>query len=113
MSTFDLYDRGQRVRKTTPEQRQEMRDAYRAGQTRAQIATNYDISPGAVAYHTRCIDQSERVHVPANRSGIAPCGTNAAYQRHKQLGEPVCDACRQARSEAMHAYYLARKERMA
>lgn len=25
-----------------------------------------------------------------------PCGTKAAYQRHRYKGEPACDACRKA-----------------
>ncbi|MEU7293353.1 hypothetical protein AB0A76_09135 [Streptomyces exfoliatus] len=27
---------------------------------------------------------------------LAPCGTHAAYQRHRRHGEPVCDDCREA-----------------
>lgn len=27
---------------------------------------------------------------------LAPCGTNAAYQRHKRHGETPCPACREA-----------------
>lgn len=27
---------------------------------------------------------------------LQPCGTHAAYQRHKRHGEPIDDACREA-----------------
>lgn len=29
----------------------------------------------------------------ARRSGLAPCGTAAAYKRHRQHGEPIDEAC--------------------
>lgn len=31
---------------------------------------------------------------------LKPCGTRAAYQRHRRNGEKPCDACRQAESRA-------------
>jgi transcriptional regulator with XRE-family HTH domain len=30
--------------------------------------------------------------------GLRPCGTLAAYTRHRRRGEPYCDACRDANS---------------
>ncbi len=36
---------------------------------------------------------------------LAPCGTNAAYQRHIKHGEAACDACVRARQEYQSAYY--------
>ncbi|MEV0996918.1 hypothetical protein [Nonomuraea sp. NPDC050202] len=30
---------------------------------------------------------------PTNRQGLQPCGTHAAYNRHKDRGEEPCDAC--------------------
>lgn len=29
-------------------------------------------------------------------SDVKPCGTNAAYRRHKRHGEKPCESCRQA-----------------
>lgn len=33
-----------------------------------------------------------------------PCGTSAAYQRHKRNREEACEPCKQAQREAMAAY---------
>lgn len=30
------------------------------------------------------------------RRGVQPCGTHAAYQRHRKHGETPCEACREA-----------------
>ncbi|MHA4774731.1 WhiB family transcriptional regulator [Streptomyces sp. MSC1_001] len=35
---------------------------------------------------------------------LAPCGTPAAYQRHKRRGEQACDACRLAQNEDRRKY---------
>lgn len=40
-----------------------------------------------------------------------PCGTVAAYRRHKRRGEEPCKHCRAAYSEWNHQQYLARKAR--
>ena len=96
-----LTTTGARVRKTTPEQRLEMRARYRAGDYLKDIAADYGISISAVHYHCADIEPSERAK---------GCGTNAGYQRHKARGETVCDACREARRQSERAYYLARKE---
>ena len=93
-----LTTTGVRVRKTTPEQRKDIRDRYRAGHQVKDIAADYSISPAAVSYHCNDIDRR-----PA-------CGTNAGYQHHKARREDVCDACREARRQSERAYYLARKE---
>lgn len=43
-----------------------------------QWATDHGVSPHAL------------------RAGLAPCGTPAAYKRHKQHGEPIDEACAEA-----------------
>ena len=93
-----LTTTGARVRKTTPEQRLEVRARYRAGDLVKDIAADYGVATSAISYHCSDIDRR-----PA-------CGTNAGYQRHKARGESVCDACREARRQSERAYYLARKE---
>lgn len=40
-----------------------------------------------------------------------PCGTVAAYNRHKRNGEPVDAACREAGREHQRKMYLQRKAR--
>jgi len=34
---------------------------------------------------------------------LAPCGTVAAWQRHRKLGEPACEACSEANAAASRA----------
>jgi hypothetical protein len=40
---------------------------------------------------------------------LAPCGTYAAFKRHKRRGEPVDEACRLARNAAARRWYDARQ----
>lgn len=83
-----LTTTGNRVRKTTPEQRQEIRDRYRAAEPLASIAADYGITPGAVSYHCAGIDRP-----------LKPCGTPAAYRRHQSRRETACDPCKAAWNE--------------
>ena len=39
---------------------------------------------------------------------LKPCGTVAAYERHRRHGEEVCDACREARRVHSNAQYTPR-----
>jgi hypothetical protein len=39
---------------------------------------------------------------PPARKPLQPCGTDAAYQRHVKCGEPIDDACRDARNAAQN-----------
>ena len=91
---MDLHTRGNRVRKVTPEQRQEMRDRYRAGEQVKDIAARFDVVPSAVSYHCNGIDRP-----------LQPCGTPAAYRRHQQAGRVTCDPCK----AAWNAYCQSRK----
>lgn len=43
--------------------------------------------------------QAKKKEAPAPRP-IAECGTRSGYQRHRNAGEPACDACRQANTDA-------------
>lgn len=45
------------------------------------------------------------------RKPTQPCGTPAAYRRHRRNGEDPCDRCEAAMSEWNHQQYLARKAR--
>jgi WhiB family redox-sensing transcriptional regulator len=54
---------------------------------------------------------SERQRRSVRRSGrpsrgrlLQPCGTMAAYARHKVNGEPTCDACRKVAAEYNRDY---------
>jgi hypothetical protein len=50
--------------------------------------------------------ERRRRGVPAH---VDPCGTPAAYQRHRRHLEEPCDACQEAWSEYCHQGYLRRK----
>ena len=39
---------------------------------------------------------------------LQPCGTNAAYQRHKMAGETPCEPCLRAHAAYAHAYRRAK-----
>ena len=43
------------------------------------------------------------------RPATQPCGTPAAYRRHKRAGEEPCPACKAAESERQRFYYQQRK----
>jgi len=46
---------------------------------------------------TRARDSAATIDREAIRvARLAPCGTRAAYSRHRKAGEPACDACRAA-----------------
>lgn len=44
------------------------------------------------------------------RPPTQPCGTVAAYRRHRRAGEEPCEPCRSAHSEHQRRMYLQRKE---
>jgi hypothetical protein len=44
------------------------------------------------------------------RPASEPCGTNAAYVRHRARGEEVCEACRKARSAYVASRRRARRD---
>lgn len=52
--------------------------------------------------------QGARTGTPGRRA-TEPCGTPAAYRRHKRRGEDPCDPCKAAWSAKQHEYYEARK----
>ncbi|MEU4513250.1 hypothetical protein AB0G05_27450 [Nonomuraea wenchangensis] len=43
---------------------------------------------------------------PTNRQGLEPCGTHAAYNRHKAHGEDPCDACVVGEQIYQHRHYI-------
>ena len=45
------------------------------------------------------------------RRPTEPCGTVAAYRRHRRAGEQPCDQCRLAWNEKQKQMYHARKAR--
>lgn len=40
---------------------------------------------------------------------LRPCGTRSAAARHRTLGEPLCEPCREAEAEYYRQVYLRRK----
>lgn len=90
-----------RAGKISPGDRQVIRDRYRAGEKNADIAADLGVSKAAVSYHCRGIDREQN---------LAPCGTNAAFQRHRYRGETPCEACVEARTASEREY---RQQRLA
>lgn len=43
------------------------------------------------------------------RAAVAVCGTTGGYARHKRLGEPVCDSCRDAKNAYWRDHGAARR----
>jgi hypothetical protein len=43
------------------------------------------------------------------RPATKPCGTVAAFKRHKRNGETPCDACKAAEAARQRFYYRQRK----
>ena len=49
---------------------------------------------------TAFMDDEPEAPGPPRRSGLAPCGTEAAYRRHRRHGDPVDEDCRRAGTRA-------------
>ena len=47
-----------------------------------------------------------------NRPISKPCGTTAAYKRHRRHGETPCDACKAAWAEFIRALYHRKKVKL-
>lgn len=47
-----------------------------------------------------------RAKPPEEKRPLQPCGTRAAYERHRRKGEPACDACVKAFKEYKRRYNL-------
>lgn len=77
-----------RGRHITPQERDAIRDAWIAGVTPVTIADRFEISVASVYYHTR--------DLPKRGRAVAPCGTRAAFQRHRYRGEEPCEPCVEA-----------------
>nr|DAL14449.1 MAG TPA_asm: helix-turn-helix domain protein [Caudoviricetes sp.] len=90
---MSLTTTGNRVRKITPAQRQEIRDRYRSGDKVKDIAADYGVTAAAVSYHCGDLDRPEE-H-----------GTPRGYRRHQQRHEPGCGPCK----TAWNAYCQAKK----
>jgi hypothetical protein len=58
------------------------------------------------------VPQRRHRHRPRHRydeTGLAPCGTHAAYRRHRKRREPIDQACRAANSDRTRAYRAQRR----
>lgn len=77
---------GQFTPKVTPTTAARMVTDSLAGETQATIARKYGVSQSTVARVIRGRDRK-----PPRE--LAPCGTNAAYQRHLYNKQVPCDPC--------------------
>lgn len=85
-------------RKVTAEQRTQIRQRYRDGELLADIAKDYGISTSAVSHHARDLREERAAKV------LAPCGTYAAFQRHRAHGETADQACVDAKNAYFREY---------
>ncbi|WP_191563402.1 hypothetical protein [Janibacter melonis] len=85
-------------RRISAEQRLEIRQRYRAGDLLTDIAKDYDVTQSAISYHVRDIHEERATKT------LAPCGTYAAFQRHRAHGEPVDQACLDAKNAYTREY---------
>ena len=62
------------------------------------VWTRQDLFPASMATFgmTSVWNEAEVVLWLEHHRGLQPCGTNAAYVRHRLNGETPCDACRSA-----------------
>ena len=90
--------RRKRPTKVTEEMRARMIELREKGRSLVEIAEVVGVSREAV----------RRALVAAGisdiRPALQPCGTPAAYKRHRAAGEIACDACRRANTEANIVY---------
>jgi len=68
------------------------------GMTRDEIGSRFGISNQTVSSRLREAGVEMRPR-GLNRKGLKPCGTAAAYTRHRRAGETPCDACRRANAD--------------
>lgn len=84
-----------------PETATRVEQAIARGHTLERIAATLELPIEHVERVWRRMDSRASEEPPA----LEPCGTNAAYCRHVSRGEPIDQACRDAR----HLYELAHR----
>lgn len=88
-------------RALTPEKEHDLLTDYKYGAPVKELMANYGVSSSTVyrmlAYHEvpRRNKPQEARKGPSEAPTIRlrPCGTNAAYQRHRRAGEYACTSC--------------------
>lgn len=94
-------------KKLTPKQTRELLVDYQDGWKVAELSVIYRISIRTVyrilAEHEVPRQKGKRKRKPAKRPKppreLYPCGTNAAYARHKRKGEYPCTPCLEAHAQ--------------
>ena len=69
-------------------------------------AADYAAAPGV-----EVTAQRRAVLYAAGDGGLKPCGTRAAYVRHRRRGEPVDEACLAANNQATQSRQRAARQR--
>lgn len=64
--------------------------AYSRGESIAVMSLAYNVSPQTLR---RAIYRAIREQPEKSSRALKPCGTNAAYERHRRNGEVADDAC--------------------
>lgn len=94
-------------KKTGPTTRERVADLHALGMSDAEIAAALPCSRDTAESYRRGL------RLPANRGSVVrqlkPCGTHAAFVRHKDRGEPIDAACEQAERDYQRAHKRKRR----
>jgi hypothetical protein len=88
--------------KLTPDQVQALQKDYKEGWTVQELTIIYRVSKRTVYRKLnlgRVPPKPKRFNPSKPARPLEPCGTNAAYQRHRKAGEYPCIPCLEAHAE--------------
>lgn len=91
----------------SPQKRQELLTEYEDGWSTRELTIRYGVSLRTVfrilaegqAPKINKRTRKKRVAPKRNPRVLKPCGTNAAYQRHRRKGEYPCPPCLEAHAK--------------
>lgn len=97
---------------TAQQVRDEIEQAIARGWTASRIVSEYGYDHSTVdrvwdLMDARAAERDKPVRVKRRRN-LSPCGTRAAYERHRARKQPVDEACR----EAVRLYRVAERARL-
>lgn len=103
-------------RALTPEKEKELITEYEDGWTVNELSVIYRVSVRTVYRLLAEYDvprttrtRKKRKPRPKKPRELQPCGTNAAYQRHKRAGEYPCTPCLEAHSKNVQTAKLSKE----
>lgn len=108
-------------KKLTDEQERRLVVDHQDGFTAVALAGRYGVSESTVwrilaDYRVPVKADWRRKRKPVRAAArgrkLKPCGTNAAYARHKRNGEYPCTACLEAHAAQQKSYYEKKKDKL-